>query len=275
DAIKEVFHELLGFFIPSKSYKSINTTLQQSSIASEYIKQRCLLLGDSAYYESVTLGGGINMGIQDAFNIGWKLANVFREKQAISLLSSYEEERRSLALKTHKDAYWIYYLFKICSYLPKAIQRKLIKCVLENRRLRTPFDYRKSSLSLRHTLSNKIQSGDRLPFLRVYDEKKFEYTDLHQWCRKPGFTLLLLGNLSSHSLFVMSQWIKQKYTQHMHLFYLPYSEKNAVVFDAFEVKSEKNKMLLIRPDMHIGYMHDVVSANLIDTYMVEIMKWRF
>src|SRR5690606_18953215 len=264
-----------GFSIPSKSYRSLNTTALRSFIASEYIKQRSLLLGDAGFYEPVTLGGGINMGIQDAFNVGWKLANVFRGKQAASLLSSYDEERRPLALKKYKEAYWGHYLFKISSYLPKVIQRKLIRRELVSRRLSNAFDYRKSSLSLSHTLGTKIQSGDRLPFLRVFDEKKLEYTDLYQWCRKPGFTLLLLGTLSSHSLFIMSQWMKQKYTQHMHLFYLPYSERNASVFEAFEVSSDKNKMILIRPDLHIGYMHDFISANLIDTYMVEIMKWRF
>jgi len=41
-----------------------------------------------------------------------------------------------------------------------------------------------------------VKAGDRLPYLKVFDEKKQEETDLHEWCTKPGFTLIVLGKLA-------------------------------------------------------------------------------
>src|SRR5213076_2781319 len=53
--------------------------------------------------------------------------------------------------------------------------------------------YRDSNINLNLSKSTHIRAGDRLPYLKVYDEKKDEETDLHEWCGKPGFTLIILG----------------------------------------------------------------------------------
>ena len=60
---------------------------------------RLFLAGDSAHQNIPTGGYGMNMGIADAFNLGWKLAAVIQGQAGHALLSSYELERRPVALQ--------------------------------------------------------------------------------------------------------------------------------------------------------------------------------
>lgn len=54
---------------------------------------RCFVAGDAAHVHSPASGQGMNTGIQDAYNLGWKLASVVRGEAAESLLDSYSAER--------------------------------------------------------------------------------------------------------------------------------------------------------------------------------------
>ena len=58
-----------------------------------------LLAGDAAHACSPAEGHGMNTGLQDAFNLGWKLALVTQGVSGKSLLDSYEVERRPVALR--------------------------------------------------------------------------------------------------------------------------------------------------------------------------------
>lgn len=273
--IKEQLDKALGFSIPIKSNEWHNTTILQSSLASECYKQRCILIGDAAFHQSGFPGSEINSSMQDAYNIGWKLANICLGKQEESLLSSYKEERKNTHDARFKNAHLLFKLYTGASVLPYKTRKYTIKKILgRSNWYDVDSNYQKSNLSVHHSRGRKIKAGDRLPFINIYDEKKQEETDLFQWCKRPGFVLLVLGTLSNNSLFILAQWMKQKYTSYMHLFYLPYSSKNQLVFDSFEINQDQNKMILIRPDMYIAYIHDVVNANLIDTYMIEVMKWK-
>ncbi len=62
-----------------------------------YLHGRTLLAGDAVHVHSPFGGQGMNTGIQDAFNLAWKLALVARGRSPQSLLESYEQERRSVA----------------------------------------------------------------------------------------------------------------------------------------------------------------------------------
>ncbi len=61
---------------------------------------RVFLSGDAAHIHSPAGGQGMNMGIQDAYNLAWKLALVHRGKAKDLLLDSYEAERRPIAEAT-------------------------------------------------------------------------------------------------------------------------------------------------------------------------------
>jgi 2-polyprenyl-6-methoxyphenol hydroxylase-like FAD-dependent oxidoreductase len=67
-------------------------------LAAHFRKGRCLLAGDAAHIHSPAGGQGMNTGIQDGINLGWKLAYVLRGwGDADLLLDSYEAERRPTA----------------------------------------------------------------------------------------------------------------------------------------------------------------------------------
>jgi 2-polyprenyl-6-methoxyphenol hydroxylase-like FAD-dependent oxidoreductase len=65
----------------------------ETRLAEHYRKGRVLLAGDAAHIHSPMGGQGMNVGIQDAMNLGWKLASVLRDGEPEELLDSYERER--------------------------------------------------------------------------------------------------------------------------------------------------------------------------------------
>lgn len=68
-----------------------------SKVAKRFRAGRVLLAGDAAHLCSPAQGHGMNTGIQDAFNLAWKLALVCEGAADASLLDSYEAERRPVA----------------------------------------------------------------------------------------------------------------------------------------------------------------------------------
>jgi 2-polyprenyl-6-methoxyphenol hydroxylase-like FAD-dependent oxidoreductase len=68
-----------------------------SRIASRYQLGRVILVGDAAHVHSPMGGPGLNLGLQDAVNLGWKLAAVLDGRVGPDLLASYEAERRPAA----------------------------------------------------------------------------------------------------------------------------------------------------------------------------------
>lgn len=68
-----------------------------SRIASRYQVGRVILIGDAAHVHSPMGGPGLNLGLQDAVNLGWKLAAVLRGRVDPAMLGTYEAERRPAA----------------------------------------------------------------------------------------------------------------------------------------------------------------------------------
>jgi hypothetical protein len=238
------------------------------------------LVGDAAHIHSPVGGQGMNTGLQDAYNLAWKLAGVVNGQLQEPVLDSYADERMPVAkdlLNTTDKVFkiilsqnWLTSLFK------KWIMPKLLKFVWSKATLREFFfrkvsqisiSYRDSRINLHLSHTTNIKAGDRLPYLKVFDEKKQQETDLHEWCSKPGFTFIVLGNLKDLDLFTLAKWLTQSYPATINFFYLPPSAKNKAVFDAFEIRKGQKKALIVRPDMHIGFMNDVVDIDMMDNYL--------
>ena len=71
----------------------------QNRHATTYRQGRVLLLGDAAHVHAPLGAQGLNMSMQDAMNLGWKLAAVAKGNALASLLDSYEAERRPVAAR--------------------------------------------------------------------------------------------------------------------------------------------------------------------------------
>lgn len=68
-----------------------------SRLAQRYRAGRVLLVGDAAHVHSAIGGAGLNLGLQDAVNLGWKLAAVVGGRVEEELLDTYEAERRPVS----------------------------------------------------------------------------------------------------------------------------------------------------------------------------------
>jgi 2-polyprenyl-6-methoxyphenol hydroxylase-like FAD-dependent oxidoreductase len=71
--------------------------------AATYRKARVLLAGDAAHVHSPVGGQGLNTGVQDAVNLGWKLAQVVKGVAPDSLLDTYHEERHPVAARVLRN----------------------------------------------------------------------------------------------------------------------------------------------------------------------------
>ncbi len=87
-------------YVPSASFVDVENPTRFNcftKIAARFRSGRVFLAGDSAHLCSPSEGHGMNTGIQDAFNLAWKLALVYQGVVDESLLDSYEAERRPIA----------------------------------------------------------------------------------------------------------------------------------------------------------------------------------
>ena len=71
--------------------------------AAAYRDRRILLAGDAAHVHSPVGGQGLNTGVQDAVNLGWKLAQVVHQTAAESLLDTYQAERHPVAARVLRN----------------------------------------------------------------------------------------------------------------------------------------------------------------------------
>jgi 2-polyprenyl-6-methoxyphenol hydroxylase-like FAD-dependent oxidoreductase len=272
--------EIVGHEVKIADCRWLITYKLHHRIADNFRQQSCFLIGDAAHIHSPVGGQGMNTGLQDAYNLAWKLAAVINKKASVQLLDSYAAERMPVAknlLKTTDRAFNFTMSKSIVSRIfKKYIMSRLLHFMWGKASVRkfffltvsqTGITYRDSKLSLHLSQAKNIKAGDRLPCLKVFDEKKLEETDLHQWCAKPGYTLIILGFVIEEELFKIAKWLTQNYNGYVNFFYLPPSAKNQHVFDAFEVGKGQHKSLLVRPDMHIGFMNDAIDLDRMDRYL--------
>jgi 3-(3-hydroxy-phenyl)propionate hydroxylase len=71
--------------------------------AASYRERRVLLAGDAAHVHSPAGGQGLNIGVQDAVNLGWKLAQVVSGTSPESLLDTYQAERHPIGARVLKS----------------------------------------------------------------------------------------------------------------------------------------------------------------------------
>ncbi len=103
DDIREVLVAAYGtdFGIHSPTWISRFTDMARQAAA--YREKRVLLAGDAAHVHAPMGGQGLNIGVQDAMNLGWKLAQVVKGISPETLLDTYHAERHPVAARVLRN----------------------------------------------------------------------------------------------------------------------------------------------------------------------------
>ncbi len=104
--LREVSEALIAIYgtdygIHSPTWISRFTDMARQAAA--YRDRRVLLAGDAAHVHAPVGGQGLNIGVQDAVNLGWKLAQVIQRTSPESLLDTYHAERHPVAARVLRN----------------------------------------------------------------------------------------------------------------------------------------------------------------------------
>jgi 2-polyprenyl-6-methoxyphenol hydroxylase-like FAD-dependent oxidoreductase len=178
----------------------------QYRLADRYRNGRLLVAGDAAHTHSPAAAQGMNTGLQDAANLGWKLAFAAGSSDPETLVDSYEAERRVVARQvlalTH-HAFWAEASTdRVASFLrgtlaplaapavPWLLQRRRIVDVGMRLLSQMQVSYHGSPLSPHGgSRFGRLRAGDRLPDATVTSAGR--RTQLHALLARPGVHLLL------------------------------------------------------------------------------------
>lgn len=210
--------------------------------AAEYRKGRVLLAGDAAHVHAPDGGQGLNTGIQDAVNLGWKLAQVINGASSERILDTYHTERHPVAARVLRNTMALVALRRPDARVEAV--RDVVSELLEMEEPRKRFAAMMSGLDVHYELGGEHPLvGRRMPDLDVVatDGVLRVFTLLHD--ARP-----VLLNLAGPISFDISPWedrvtsIDAKYDGVWQLPALgPVSPPNAV---------------LIRPDGYVAWVGD-------------------
>lgn len=164
---------------------------------------RILLAGDAAHIHSPAGGQGLNTGLHDAFNLGWKLALVARGEAPPALLDTYSAERVPIAAGVLKFTHQLVSIFTVASPRRRWLRDRILPTVMATPRAESRYARCVSQLSHSYRggpLASVAPDGRRRP-LRAGDRVPC-VTDLRQ-ADKTISTLDLLAG-SSHTLLVLA-----------------------------------------------------------------------
>ena len=179
----------------------------------EYRRGRVFLAGDAAHIHSPFGGQGMNTGIQDAYNLAWKLGLVVRGRATGALLDTYQEERLPVAREvlhdTHRNTNLLLAKHALARFARDHVLVPLLRLgAIQARLVREASElyvhYRRSSLSRSRggPLARRFpplggpRAGDRAPDGPGWCSASGAATSLHRELRGTGFTLLLFGGRS-------------------------------------------------------------------------------
>jgi 2-polyprenyl-6-methoxyphenol hydroxylase-like FAD-dependent oxidoreductase len=234
---------------------------------------RCFLLGDAAHIHSPMGAQGMNTGLQDAYNLGWKLALVVQGRADNALLDSYEAERIPVArrlLETTDRAFRLVIsdsplagllrtqvLARIAAFAMgiERIQRFAFRTVSQ-----TGIEYRDGPLSttLPGFPADAPRAGDRFPWLQLafdaggaVEDSFARFDDLH-------FHLLAFGQAApAADALGLGDLVR------VHA--IPSDPRNAVALAHADIPVPS--FYLLRPDGHVGLCGGQADAAAIARYV--------
>lgn len=226
---------------------------------------RIFLAGDSAHIHSPAGGQGMNTGLQDAYNLCWKLALVLKKKAKLNLLETYNEERlpfakwliqftdRGFRLMTSTN-WFIRFARKFIALPVAGIVMSSSKMKLFAFKVVSQiwYNYRHKSLSESWTGQPlKFRSGDRLPY--------FKKVNIYANIKNASFHLLHIGNDAMDEA-------KRERIQNFFPFEIRIVEDNLDERWG-RLGVEKALFILVRPDNYIAMIADEFEQNKISKYL--------
>jgi 2-polyprenyl-6-methoxyphenol hydroxylase-like FAD-dependent oxidoreductase len=103
DELREALVAVYGTDFSIHSPISISRFTDVTRQAATYRKDRVLIAGDAAHVHPPDGGQGLQTGVQDAFNLGWKLAQVIKGVSPGSLLDTYQAERHPVGARVLRN----------------------------------------------------------------------------------------------------------------------------------------------------------------------------
>lgn len=235
----------------------------------KFSRGRCFLAGDSAHIHTPAGGQGMNTGIQDGYNLAWKLALVLSGKSDFGLLKTYTEERsanakrllqttdRAFDFAASEDPFIAFFRTKIFPYLAN-----IVLSLTSVQNLLFPFvsqigiSYRKSQLSAQSG-NFSVDAGDRMPFFETEGES------IYKVLKNPKFHLLSFFD-GENQKRDYSELLAQ-YGSLLDFREFPLYPQITGIFG-----TDESFVVLLRPDNHIGYISKNTDPKHILDYLEKI-----
>jgi hypothetical protein len=246
--------------------------------AERFRDRRCFLLGDAAHIHSPAGAQGMNTGLQDAYNLAWKLALVVHGRADPALLDTYEQERMPVAqrlLRTTDRAFqlivadgWFGALFrtKIMARIAATAMRFAPVRALAFRTIsQIGIRYPQSRLS--QTLAGLPKAapvaGDRFPWLRLKFQADGPVEDLFQKLDDTRLNLLVFaqgapaeGTLKPDDLYRVHA--------------VPAGPFNEA--ELARVHVPRPSFYLLRPDGHVGLCGEQLDLAAVQRYVSDRLQ---
>ena len=233
-----------------------------SRAVNKFSEGRCFVAGDAAHIHTPAGGQGMNTGIQDGYNLAWKLAMASRGTVGNSLLDTYNEERLPNArrlLKTTDRLFefgasddWFISFVRMHIFphvLGLALSFDVVKKAIFPLVSQIGISYRDSSLS-RDEAGLAVRAGDRMPWFEIFGSSI--YDRLHG----PKFHLLAFGctppDLGSDLIDVYELPITAEVEEHF--------------------GTDAPFTVLLRPDNYIGLTARDEPAIMVEQYLEDILS---
>ena len=236
---------------------------------------RCFLAGDAAHIHTPAGGQGMNTGIQDAYNLAWKLALVLKGWGASQLLETYNEERlpnaqrllqttdRMFNLAAGND--WLFNLIRTTVFPPMAkfiLSLDAIKKTFFPLISQIGINYRDGSLSAHgDDGAFEVKAGDRMPYFLIDGES------IYDKLRRPKFHLLTFPDGQTNDQEANGE-IETKYAQLVDQHNVPLYPHVAEVFGM-----NKSFAVLLRPDNHIAFISRRNTSSRLSVYLKEVIGY--
>ena len=234
---------------------------------------KVFLAGDAAHVHSPVGGQGMNTGLQDAYNLAWKLAMVINKHAAENLLDTYNDERLPVAKKLVNttdlgfslmtSAKWYKRIFRLYIF------PVLIKYVLKIKKLRVfifkagsqiAINYKRSVASFSEN-RNLLQAGSFIPFVNINSKIIDEHLKFN------GFTVLLFDTIVREG---QKDEIQNSFLVKFKFIDIKRDKINEDAFQKFKVTT--SALFLIRPDNYIGFASESISIDELKKYLREKMQ---